>query len=99
MIALFRSKAGQDMQAYFKGVMSVKFVMIDPFTNAVEDSRLGNNFRVCVGTIAENVETGNIKRRANFRPCRKAMLRPIMLYELLPTTLRNLLADSALEIL
>ena len=53
-------------------------MIIEPFTNAVEDSRLGKSSRVCVGTVAENVETENIKRRANFRPFPKAMLNSIM---------------------
>ena len=53
-------------------------MIIEPFTNAVEDSRLGNNSRVCVGTVAENVETENIKRRANFKPFRNAMLNSTM---------------------
>lgn len=62
------------MYAYFSGVRSVKFVIVEPFTNAGEDSRLGDNSRVSVGTVAENVEAENIKRRANFRPLPKAML-------------------------
>ena len=62
------------MYAYFSGVRSVKFVIVEPFTNATEDSRLGDNSRVSVGTVAENVEAENIKRRAHVRPLPKAML-------------------------
>ena len=62
------------MYAYFSGVRSVKFVIVEPFTNAREDSRLGDNSRVSVGTVAENVEAENINRSANVRPLPKAML-------------------------
>ncbi len=68
------SKAGQEIYAYFNEAISVKFVIVEPFTNAMEDSRLGDNSRVFVGTVAENVEAQNIKRRANFRPFWEAML-------------------------
>ena len=66
------------MYAYFNGVISVKFVVVEPFTNAMEDSRLGDNSRLSVGTVAENVEAENTKRRANLRPLPKAMLSSTM---------------------
>ncbi len=73
------------MYAYFNGVMSVKFVIVEPFTNATDDSRLGDKLKVSVGTVAENVETENIKRRANFRPSAKAILSSIMLRVIVTT--------------
>ena len=66
------------MSAYFNWVTAVKFVITEAFTNALEDSRLGDSSRVCVGTVAENVEAENIKIRAIFRPFPKAMLSPTM---------------------
>ena len=66
------------MSAYFNWVTAVKFVTIEAFTNPLEDSRLGDSPRVCVGTVAENVDAENIKIRANFRPFPKAILSPTM---------------------
>ena len=67
------SKARQDMYAYLNGVTSVKFVIDEPFTDAREDSSLGDNAKVSVGTVAENVEAQNNKRRANLSPFSKAI--------------------------
>ena len=61
------------MWAYFSWVISVKFVIIEAFTNALEDSWLGDSSRVCVGTVAENVDAENVKRRANCRTFSKAI--------------------------
>lgn len=61
------------MYAYFDGVTSVKFVIVEPFTNAREDSWLGDNAKVSVGTVAENVEAQKNKRRANLSPFPKAI--------------------------
>ena len=88
MIPLCCSKAGQDMYAHFNRVMSVKFVIVEPFTNATEVSRLGDNSRVSVGTVAENVETENIKRSADFRHFSKAILSSTVL-RVVATTLRD----------
>ena len=61
------------MYAYFNGVTPVKFVIVEPFTNAREDSWLGDNSNVSVGTVAENVEAQNKQRRANLSPFSKAI--------------------------
>lgn len=63
-------------------------MIIEPVTNAEEDSRLGDNSRFCVGTVAENVEAENIKRRVNFTTASKAILSPTM-SQLSATTTRN----------
>ena len=78
MTPLYYSRAWQDMYAYFNGVTSVKYVIVEPFTNAREDSWLGDNSKVSVGTAAEKVEAQNMKRRASFSPFSKAMLRSTM---------------------
>ena len=78
MIPVFYLEAWQEIYAYFNEVLSVKFVIVEPFTNAMEDSRLGDNSRVFVGTVAENVEAQKVKRRANFRPFWKAILSSTM---------------------
>lgn len=62
------------MYSYFDRLTSVQFVLVEPFTNAREDSWLGDNSKVSVATAAENVEVQHIKRRAHFSPFSKAML-------------------------
>ena len=86
------------MYAYFNGLTSVQFVIVEPFTNAREDSSLGDNSKVSVATAAENVEVQNIKRRAHFSPFSKAMLHSKMSTGY-PYDYKRLSADSALLIL